>query len=204
MMFRNKSINEIQNLKLACISVVFLALSTLLSAGQVHSKNQSQTKAKDKEESLPSNFDQDKSDKFSLKKWRSLTDDGIATLEKKNLQSAEQFFQAAVREASKAPTMSPYMIDSLVHTAEVYRLSGRKAEAKECFEQALMLVKALVADKCPLCEETKESVPILYAPHSEELEAWVKDKSARLGDFKSVTKPKDRPLWYCNQCDKEY
>lgn len=191
-------------------SLVFLTLlsSTLLAvqpANSVPNKTKDSAKSTCSGKALPSQFDLDKSEKFDEKKWRSLTEQGIEALDKKMMQSAEQFFQAAVREASKASDMSPYMIDSLVHTSEVYRLTKRTAEAKESLEQASMLLKCLVAEKCPLCEETKSSVPMLYAPHTEELEAWVKDQQVRLADFKSVTQPrKQRPVWYCMQCEKAY
>ncbi len=161
--------------------------------------------SKDSNAPLPSQFDNDKSSKFSEDKWRSLTNQGIASLDKKQLSSAEQYFQAAVREASKSPKMTTYMIDSLVHNAEVCKQSNRKEEAKQYFDQALELVKMLEAEKCPLCESNKESVPMIYGPHSEELAAWAKDKAAQLGDFSAVTeKRKKRPIWYCKQCEKAY
>ena len=158
------------------------------------------------DESLPSEFEADKSLKFDEGKWRKLTEQGIKALEQKRYKSAETIFQAAVREASKSPAMSTYMIDSLVHTAEVYRLTGRKQEAKEQFDQALQMVSVLVAEKCPLCESEKESIPVIYGPHSEELDEWVKSKAAQLGDFSEVTQKtrKKRPHWYCKQCEQSY
>lgn len=157
-------------------------------------------------EPLPSEFDADRSLKFDENKWRKLTEQGIKALEQKHYKTAETVFQAAVREASKSPAMSTYMIDSLVHTAEVYRVTGKKQEAKEQMDQALQLVSVLVAEKCPLCESEKESIPVIYGPHSEELDEWVKSKAAQLGDFSEVTQKtrKKRPHWYCKQCEKSY
>ncbi|MBX9689442.1 MAG: hypothetical protein K2X27_22220 [Candidatus Obscuribacterales bacterium] len=89
---------------------------------------------------------------------------------------------------------------------EVYRLTDRKHEAKEALDQALGLVAMLQAEKCPLCEESNQSIPMIYAPHSEELAEWVKGKSAELGDFKELTsaKRKCRAIWYCTKCETGY
>jgi hypothetical protein len=154
----------------------------------------------------PSQFDADKSSKFNEAKWRTLTNDGIAALDQKKYESADKYFQAAVREASKSSLMSTFMIDSLVHTAEVYRLTDRKDEAKETFDQALALVRTLVPEKCPLCGSEKDSVPVIYGPHSEELDEWIKAKAVQMGDFTDVTKKgrKNRPEWYCQTCEKAY
>jgi len=161
--------------------------------------------ASDAHSHLPSQFETDKSSKFNQDKWATLTNDGLSALDQKKFKSAEQYFQAAVREASKAPCMTTYMVDSLVHTAEVYRQLNRKNEAKEYYDQALAFVQMLEAEKCPLCESAKESVPVIYGPHSEELAAWAKAQAAQLGDFKLVTKKrKNRPLWYCKMCEKAY
>ena len=166
---------------------------------------QSPTFAKDEPEQLPSQFDVDKSTKFNESKWRTFTNDGIAALDAKKFDIAEQYFQAAVRESSKASSMSTYMIDSLVHTAEVFRLTDRKEEAHQYFDQALDLVSMLKADNCPLCKSNSDSIPVIYGPHSEELEAWAKSKAAELGDFKAVTqKRKKRPSWYCKKCEQAY
>ncbi len=163
------------------------------------------TFAKDKTGAPPSQFDADKSTKFNEEKWRTLTNDGIAAMDAKKFDSAEQYFEAAVREASKSPSMSTFMIDSLVHTAEVYRQTNRKEEAKQYFDQALDLVSMLKADNCPLCKSNADSIPVIYGPHSEELESWAKAKAAELGDFKAVTqKRKKRPSWYCKTCEQAY
>lgn len=156
--------------------------------------------------SVPSEFESDHQMKFDEGKWRKLTDQGLQALEHKQYKSAESCFQAAVREASKASSMSTFMIDSLVHTAEVYRLTGRKSEAKDTFDQALQLVGCLIPEKCPLCGSEKDSVPVIYGPHSDELDQWVKSKAAQLGDFAEVTKKgrKYRPEWYCKTCEKSY
>lgn len=154
---------------------------------------------------LPSHFDSDAGGKFSESKWLQLTDQGIKSLNTRKFASAEQYFQAAVREATKAPCMSTYMVDSLVHIAEVCRRTNRKQEAKDNYDQALAMVKMLVADKCPMCESSSESIPVIYGPHSDDLEAWVKSKAVQLGDFKSVTnKRKARPAWYCKMCENAY
>lgn len=155
---------------------------------------------------LPSQFSADKSNKFNEQKWRQMTDQGLAALNGKSFKSAETFFQAALREATKAPSMSTFMVDSLVHTAEVYRQTNRKAEAKDYFDQALDMAKMLVPEKCPYCKSEKESIPVIYGPHSDELEAWVTAKAAKLGDFKAVTaaKRKQRPAWYCKMCEVSY
>lgn len=155
---------------------------------------------------IPSEFDSDKSLKFDEEKWRKYTEQGMSSLEKKRFHSAEACFQAAVREASKAPCMSTFMIDSLVHTAEVCKETGRSEEARDYFDQALALVGILKADKCPLCESSEDSVPVIYGPHSNELDEWVKNKTAQLGDFKAVTQKgrKMRPAWYCKTCDQAY
>ncbi len=191
---------------LKAVSVVLL--SCALSSFYVQS---AETKNKNKQDgrsavSLPSDFEEDRSFKFDEDKWRRLTDQGISAMNKKRYKSAESCFQAAVRESSKAPCMSTFMIDSLVHEAEVCKLSGRSDESKDYFEQALQLVGMLQADKCPLCESAEDSIPVIYGPHSEELDEWVKNKAAQLGDFKDVTKKgrKSRPAWYCKTCDTAY
>jgi hypothetical protein len=162
--------------------------------------------SKAQELAVPSEFESDHQLNFDEAKWRKLTDQGLAALNEKRYKSAESCFHAAVREASKAPCMSTFMIDSLVHTAEVYRQTGRKTEAKETFDQALQFVSTLVPEKCPLCKQTKDSVPVIYGPHSEELDQWLQTKAAQLGDFSQVTKKgrKSRPEWYCKKCQKAY
>lgn len=183
-------------------------LSTLLCSTHLLpalSKNKSKGEGGDRL-LLPSDFDSDHSFKFDEAKWRKLTEQGVSAMEKKRYKAAEACFQAAVRESSKAPCMSTYMIDSLVHSAEICKLSGRPEEGKDYFDQALQLVGILQADKCPLCESSEDSIPVIYGPHSAELDEWVKNKAAQLGDFKAVTEKgrKKRPAWYCKTCDTAY